>query len=232
MMIESFVRVIAQQDAHDAGNDGKDTRLGRELLVGRLGNGCRVHHEKARDSYHEQLAADFLLDAFRGLRVKLPLRKVVALHRLVELFDLPSQMVGLPHHEACDPTPYGPNLSSKLPSFREWGWLQGLGWLVLLARTSWQAVHLASTQLLGIDRDLRRNRIRLQRREDQVEATSRWCARTAMASSATPRMLIADNSGSLLSTSASAEHAQTVVGRINRTHGPMRRSPNCRLGTA
>ena len=119
-MIESFVRVIAQQDAHDAGNDGKDTRLGRELLVGRLGNGCRVHHEKARDSYHEQLAADFLLDAFRGLRVKLPLRKVVALHRLVELFDLPSQMVGLPHHEACDPTPYGPNLSSKLPSFREW----------------------------------------------------------------------------------------------------------------
>ena len=125
-----------------------------------------------------------------------------------------------------------PQLEFEAAVLQGVGWLQGLGWLVLLARTSWQAVHLASTQLLGIDRDLRRNRIRLQRREDQVEATSRWCARTAMASSATPRMLIADNSGSLLSTSASAEHAQTVVGRINRTHGPMRRSPNCRLGTA
>ena len=63
-MIESLVRVIAQQDAHDAGDDGKDTRLGREILVWRLGDGCRVRHEETRDSDHEQLAADFLLDAF------------------------------------------------------------------------------------------------------------------------------------------------------------------------
>ena len=100
MVVESLVRVIAQQDAHDARDDRKDTRLGLEVLVGRFGGDCSVHHEKTRDGDHEQLAANFLLDAFRRLRVKLPLREVVALGRLVELLDLPPQMVGLPHHEA------------------------------------------------------------------------------------------------------------------------------------
>lgn len=39
MMIELLVQVIAQQDAHDASDDSKDTKIGRELASPAVGGG-------------------------------------------------------------------------------------------------------------------------------------------------------------------------------------------------
>jgi len=63
MKVESLFRVIAKHDAHNAGDDRQYARLDREILVGRLGDGCSVRHEEARNGDHEKLTAEFLLNA-------------------------------------------------------------------------------------------------------------------------------------------------------------------------
>lgn len=102
MMIEPLIRVVTQDQANDARGDREDGGLRREVLVGRVGVGGCVGHQETCDRGEQELSTKLLLDTENRLGVELPLGEVVALEQLVELLDLPTQVVDLAHERPSD----------------------------------------------------------------------------------------------------------------------------------
>src|SRR5258708_7152473 len=64
-------------------------------MIGRIGYLRGIGHQETSQRGEQELGTDLLLDAKDGLGAKLALGEVVALQQLVELFDLPAQVIEL-----------------------------------------------------------------------------------------------------------------------------------------
>jgi len=95
VMFESPLWIIAKQQSDDAAGESHDAGLGREVAMRCFVLGSGVDHQEPRHRREEKLGEQLLLDAVDGLGVQLTQGESVALEQLVELLDLPTQVIDL-----------------------------------------------------------------------------------------------------------------------------------------
>ena len=97
MIFNPLLRVVAEHQANDAGGDGEDAGLRRQIGLHDSVLCSGVRHQEPRDCREDKLSKKFLLNAEHSLGMHLAKGESVTLEQLVELFDLPSQVIEALH---------------------------------------------------------------------------------------------------------------------------------------